>query len=133
MLKSKSALFISLLFVAQLVSAGTVMLEQSPAPIDQSLNGSVILEKQADNGGVILEKNIIVQKYLAGGLLIEKSPVLNRGGGVILERGGIKLLGGGVILERGGVIMEDNRLAGGLIIDRHVAGGLIIDRHGRSV
>ena len=134
MLKSKSALFISLLFVAQLASAGGVILEkQSSVQADQSLNGSVILEKQADNGGVILEKNIIVQKCLAGGLLIEKSPVLNRGGGVILERGGIKLLGGGMILERGGVIMEDNRLAGGLIIDRHVAGGLIIDRHGRSV
>lgn len=85
MLKSKSALFISLLFVAQLASAGTVMLEQSPAPIDQSLNGSVILEKQADNGGVILEKNIIVQKYLAGGLVIEKSADSQDAGGLVIE------------------------------------------------
>lgn len=91
MLKSKSTLFISLLFAAQLASAGGVILEKQPsAQVEQSLNGSVILEQQADNGGVILEQGIIVQKQLAGGLVIEKSPVLNRGGGVILERGGIK-------------------------------------------
>ncbi len=126
MLKSKPALFISLLFAAQLASAGSVMLEQSSsANADQSLTDTVILESQADNGGVILEKSIIVQNKLAGGLVIEKSPVLNLGGGVILERGGIKLFSGGLIIDR--------HVAGGLIIDRHVAGGLIIDRHGKLV
>ncbi|HTF97005.1 MAG TPA: hypothetical protein VL995_12785 [Cellvibrio sp.] len=126
MLKSKSAFFISLLFAAQLASAGGVMLEkQSSSRADQPLNDSVILEK-----------GIIVQNKLAGGLVIEKSPVLNRcggqileksiilqksqlAGGMVLERGGIKLLSGGMILERGGIIMDDNLLAGGLIIDRH--------------
>ncbi len=91
MLKSKSVLFTALLLATQFATAGGVIIEkQTTPPFDQSPDGSVILENQADNGGVILEK----------------SP--------LLERGGIKLL------------------SGGLIIDRHLAGGLIIDRHGRS-
>ena len=140
MLKSKSALFISLLFAAQLASAGGVILEkQSSSRADQPLNDSVILEKGiiVQNklaGGLVIGKSADAQDE--GGLVIEKSPVLNRGGGqileksiilqksqlaggMVLERGGIKLLSGGMILERGSIIMDDNLLAGGLIIDRH--------------
>ncbi|PUA27392.1 MAG: hypothetical protein B0W54_12475 [Cellvibrio sp. 79] len=130
MLKSKSALFISLLFAAQLASAGGVILEnQSSAQIDQSLNSSVMLEKPADNGGQILEKGIILQNKVAGGLVIEKSADSHDAGDLVIEKSPVPNRGGGVILERGGIKL----LSGGLIIDRHIAGGLIIDRHGRSV
>jgi hypothetical protein len=163
MLKSKSALFISLLFAAQLASAGGVILEkQATPPFDQSLNGTVILECQPDNGSVILENGIIVQDKLAGAVILENTPDTHDEGGVIIERGGIKLLSGGVILERGiivqkdqlaggvilentsrpdaGVVVHDGKLAGTVIIERggiimedlHLAGGLIIDRHGRA-
>ena len=121
MLKSKSVLFLSLLMAAQLASAGAVIIEkQNPPPVDQSPNGVVILENQVDNGAVILEQGIIVQDKLAGVVIIEKVLELNANGTVILEKS--------PVLERGGIKL----LSGGLIIDRHLAGGLIIDRHGRS-
>lgn len=131
MLKSKSALFTALLLATQFAAAGGVIIEkQTTPPFDQSPDGSVILENQVDNGGVILEKGIIVQNQLAGGVVLENTSDTHDAGGVILEkspvleRGGIKLLSG--------VAMPDRQLAGGLIVDRHFAGGLIIDRHGRS-
>jgi hypothetical protein len=121
MLKSKSALFISLLMAAQLASAGSVIIEKhSTPPIDQSPNGVVILENQADNGTVILERGIIVQDKLAGTVIIEKAADTQDAGAVILEKT--------PVLERGGIKL----LSGGLIIDRHLAGGLIIDRYGRN-
>lgn len=162
MLKSKSALFISLLFATQLASAGGLVVEkQATPPFDESLNGSVILECQPDNGSVILEKGIILQDKLAGAVILENTPDTHDEGTVIIERGGIKLLSGGMVIERGiivqknqlagGVILEnspqsdsvilhDGKLAGSVIIERggiilddlHVAGGLIIDRHGRA-
>ena len=104
MLKSKTALFISMLFAAQLAAAGVVIIEkQNPPPIDQSLNGSVILEK-----GIIVQTN-----ELAGVVILENTPRPDLG--VVLHD---RKLAGTVILERGGVIMEDLHLAGGLIIDR---------------
>lgn len=119
MLKSKSTLFISLLFAAQLASAGGLVIEkQATPPFDESLNGTVMLECQPDNGSVMLEKGIIVQDKLAGGVILENTPDTHVAGGVILERGGIKLLSGGVIIERG-IIVQKNQLAGGVIIDRH--------------
>lgn len=119
MLKSKSVLFISLLMAAQLASAGAVIIEkQNPPPVDQSPNGAVILENQADNGAVILEQGIIVQDKLAGVVILENTPDVQDAGTVIIERGGIKLLSGGMILERG-IIVQKNQFAGGLIIDRH--------------
>ncbi len=131
MLKSKSVLFTALLLATQFAAAGGLIIEkQATPPFDQSPDGSVILENQVDNGGVILEKGIIVQNQLAGGVVLENTSDTQDAGGVILEkspvleRGGIKLLSG--------VAMPDRQLAGGLIVDRHFAGGLIIDRHGRS-
>lgn len=123
MLKSKSALFISLLFAAQLVSAaagGVVIEKQVTPPFDDSLNGSVILECQPDNGSVILEKGIIVQHSLAGGLIIEKAPEAQDAGTVIIERGIIvqkPRLAGGVIIERG-IIVQKPQLAGVVILER---------------
>jgi hypothetical protein len=105
MLKSKSALFISLLFAAQFVSAGGLVIEkQATPPFDESLNGSVILECQPDNGSVMLEKGIIVQDKLAGGVILENTPDTRDEGGMILERG---------------IILQKNQFVGGVIIDRH--------------
>ena len=119
MLKSKTALFISLLMATQLASAGSVIIEkQATPPIDESLNGTVILENQPDNGSVILEKGFILQDKLAGVVILENTPDVKDEGTVIIERGGIKLLSGGVILECG-IIVQKNQFAGGLIIDRH--------------
>lgn len=145
MLKSKSALFISLLFAAQLASAGGMMLEnQATPPFDESLNTAVILACQPDSGSVILEKGIIVQDKLAGGVILENTSDIQDAGGMVLERGGIKLLSGGVILERG-IIVQKDLLAGGVILentlrsgaaivvhDRKLAGGLMIERHGSA-
>jgi len=151
MLKSKSALFISLLFAAQLASAaagGVIIEKQVTPPFDESLNGTVILECQPDNGSVKLEKGIIVQDKLAGVVILENTPDIHDEGAVILERGIIvqnNQLAGGVILENtprpdAGVVVHDGKLAGSVIIERggviledlHLAGGLIIDRHGRA-
>lgn len=145
MLKSKSALFISLLFAAQLATAGVVIIEkQVTPPFDESLKGTVILECQPDNGSVILEKGIIVQDKLAGGVILENTPDTHDAGGVILERDAVQLLSGGMVLERG-IIVQKSQLAGGMVLentplpgaaiivhDRKLAGGLIIDRHGRA-
>jgi hypothetical protein len=152
MLKSKSALFTALLLATQFAAAGGLVIEkQATPPFDQSPNGSVILENRADNGGVVLEKGIIVQNQLAGGVILENTSDTQDAGGVIiekspvLERGGIKLLSGSLmlekspVLERGGIkllsgiMVPDRKLAGGMIVDKHLAGGLIIDRHGRNV
>jgi hypothetical protein len=106
MLKSKSVLFISLLFATQLASAGTVILEkQSASPADQVLNGTVIIEQSAElqrGGGVILERGIIVQEKLASASIIEGEHVPKRG--IIVQK---NQLAGGVIIERGGVILEE--------------------------
>lgn len=130
MLNSKSALLVSLLLATQLASAGGLVIEkQTTPPFDESLNGSVILENQADNGGVVLEKGIIVQEKLAGAVIIEKAAEIKDEGGVILERGGIKLLSGGMVIERGIIVqkgVQKNQLAGGLIIDRR-GNGLIAE------
>lgn len=134
MLNSKSVLFVSLLLATQLASAGGVILEkQCTPPFDQALNGTVMLEK-----------SIIVQDKLAGGVIIERAADVKDDGSVILERGGIKLLSGGVIIERG-IIVQKNQLAGGVVLentpqpngiivhDRTLAGGLIIDRRGNGL
>lgn len=133
MLNSKYVLFVSLLLATQLASAGGMIIEkQCTPPFDQALNGTVMLEK-----------SIIVQDKLAGGVILENAADLKDDGSVILERGGIKLLSGGVMIERG-IIVQKNQFAGGVILenfpqpvsiilhDRKLAGGLIIDRHGRA-
>lgn len=111
MLKSKSALFISLLLATQFAAAGSVMIEQQVSNTNDT----------ALNGTVILEKGIIVQNQLAGGLIIDKSPVLNRGGGVILEQSVDSSVAGGMILERQGVVILERELAGSVIIERHAS------------
>ncbi len=137
MLKSKSVLFATLVLATQFAAAGGLVLEkQVTPPFDQQLQGSLMLEKQVDNGGLVVEGIMVPYRKTAGvivpdrkgsnsavedqtdngGLVIEKSPVL--------ERGGIKLLSGGLIIDR--------HVAGGMIVDQHLAGGLIIDRHGRN-
>jgi hypothetical protein len=112
MLKSKSALFISLVLATQLAAASSVMVEQQVSAASDT----------TENGSVILEKGIIVQKPLAGGLIIDKSPALNRGGGVILEQGAGLPMAGGVILERQGVVIIERELAGSVIIERYASG-----------
>jgi len=101
MLKSKSILFISLLFAAQLASAGGLVIEKQSASLaDQVVNGSVIIEQSAQlqrGGGVILERGIIVQDKLAGGVMLEREH----------------------IPQLGGIIVPERKLAGQLLIELH--------------
>lgn len=140
MLKFKSTLFISLLFAAQLASAGGLVIEkQSAHPADQVVNGSVIIEQSAQlqrGGGVILERGIIVQEKLASASIIEGEHVPKRG--IIVQK---NQLAGGVIIERG-IIVQKNQLAGVVILentphpddiivhDSKLAGVVIIERGG---
>ena len=103
MLKSTSVLFTVLLFSAQLASAGSVIIERQPTKAEPVSHGSVILEAPVDNGGLILERGIIVQDKLAGGMIIEKPAEQEFAGVVIIERKGHQLAGG-LVIERSGRI-----------------------------
>lgn len=134
MLKSKSTLFISLLFAAQLASAGGVVIEkQVTPPFDESLNGSVMLEQSTQaqrSGGVILERGIIVQDKLAGGVMLEREHLPKRSGIIVDDISVKSQLAGGVMLERG--IILQKQFAGSVMLENspqlNRGGSVIIEK-----
>ncbi len=67
MLKSKSVLFATLVLATQFAAAGGLVLEKQVTPhFDQQLQGSLMLEKQVDNGGLVVEGIMVPDRKTAG-------------------------------------------------------------------